>query len=96
MTAVMTEFQPPYFPPPFPGQAVTHQEMFQQHINGGGDPYQVPSLHNMQYTVSGWIFFFLKLLSPLLLAWPSLALCKENMRRVFALASNFIDRLSKY
>jgi len=53
MTAMMTEFQPPYFPPPFPSQVgvTPSQDMFGssvQHLSSpGGDPYQVSaSLHN--------------------------------------------------
>merc|ERR1719464_1114861 len=49
----MTEFQPPYFPPPFPPQVgvSSSQDMFGssvQHLSSpGGDPYQVSSsLHN--------------------------------------------------
>ena len=40
------EFQPPYFPPPFPGTAVqtTGQDVFGQHLPTA-DPYQ-------QYAVS--------------------------------------------
>ena len=54
----MTEFQAPYFPPPFSSQVgvsgmgvPSSQDMFGsgvQHLTPTSDPYQVPTLHNFQ------------------------------------------------
>ena len=58
---VAADFQPPYFPPPFPGQHQTAQEVFAaaqgSHLAAAAaaDPYNVTNpLHNFQSSQVRW------------------------------------------